>query len=313
MLNSGAKNTRRKTRRTARHRGRLDATPATPHLDALLAHAEGFSQVAGTADSSQAQQSAEPTADSAPQNDNPQLIDGEDVSSLLASTSQEVQQLLEAADDAAGAIREAAQTEDRADGDQGSEGSNEVSSLLARRSEKIQRVLESADEAAAKIRAEARAEARQSLEESRRRVEFVTRNQIDQVVGLTEQVLGEAAVVQHQLEALRDSFERATKALDTQLVAEKPENERPKDYGEQSDVEDLHARRLGQRRPRKIIASKGEPAGEISEGVRLLVLRQIMAGEDSEAIEAQLRDDFGIEDPAPIVEWIGGERDSASL
>ena len=294
MLDSGAKKRRRKTRRTARQRGRQDAGP-TPHLDALLAYAEGFSQAAGNA------------------SDNPQLSDGEDVPSLLASTREEVQQLLGAADGAARAIREAAQTADRADGDQGSEGSiNEVSSLLTERSEKIQQVLESADEAAAKIRAEARAEARQSLEELRRRVELVTHNQIDQVASLTEHVLGEAAVAQHHLESLRDSFEKATEALDTRPVAEKTGKGRPKDHGEQGDAKDPDATRpsrSGRRRSRKIIAPKGEPAGEISEGVRLLVLRQIMAGEDSQAIEAQLKDQFDIDDPASIREWLGGERE----
>jgi hypothetical protein len=299
MSDSSAKNTRRKTRRTVRRRGR-----------------RGSSQAAETASSSQAQQPAEPTTDVA-KNGSPQLSNGEEVSSLLASTSQEVQQLLEAADDAAAKIREAAQTEDPADGGQRSKGKNEVSSLLAKTSEEVQQVLESADEAAEKIRAEARAEARQFLDESRRRVELVTRYQMDQVAGFTEQVLGEAAAVQSHLEALRDSFERATAALDTRLSAEKAEIERPEDDGEQSDgeqsdgeqsdAEDLHStlrRRMGRRRPRKIIAPKGEPAGEISEAARLLALRQIMAGEDSEDIEARLRDDLGIEDPAQILEWM---------
>ena len=279
MMNSGWKKIGRKPRR---------ATPRSAR--------QGSSKTAGTATSPPPQQQADSPTEAAQRKGKPQLSDGEEVSSLLASTSQEIQQLLEAADDAASKIRQAAQTEAHVDG-HASKG-DEVSSLamLTRISEEVQQVLEFADEAAEKIRAEARAEAGQFLDESRRRVEHVTRYQMDQVAACTEQVLAEALAVQQKLEALRSSFDRATAALDTKLVEEKTEIERPENDAIENDTEDLQAtlrRPLGRRRQRKFVAPQEEHAGEISEGARLLALRQLMTDEDSGATEARLRDDLG--------------------
>lgn len=262
MMNSGQKKIGRKPRR---------ASPRSAP--------RGSSKTAGTATSPPPQQQADSPTEAAQRKGKPQLNDGEKASSLLASTSQEIQQLLEAADDAAAKIRDAAQTEAHVDGH--ASQSDEVSSLLmlTQISEEVQQVLEFADEAAEKIRAEARVEAGQFVDESRRRVEDITRYQMDQVAAFTEQVLAEASAVQQKLEALRSSFDRATAALDTKLVEEKTEIERPENDAIENDTENLQAtlrRPLWRRRQRKFIAPQEEPADEISEGARLLALRQLM-------------------------------------
>jgi hypothetical protein len=56
------------------------------------------------------------------------------------------------------------------------------------------------------------------------------------------------------------------------------------------------------RRPRRKGAE--QPEG-VSEGARLLALQQLMAGVEPEVIESRLKNEFGIEDPKPILDWMG--------
>jgi vacuolar-type H+-ATPase subunit H len=228
--------------------------------------------------------------------------DGQEVSSLLETTGQEVKQLLEAADDAAKKIREAAQTEVDTDSGAGS-GGGEVSTLINRTNKEVRQVLESADEAADKIRAEARAEARQFVDDARRRAEGVTSEHLDRVSKLTEQVLGELTGVQQQLESLRGAFDHAITTMAAEIDGEAGQVWDTQQNGAPEVEEDSELRtRLGRRRQRK--AAHQEPEG-ISEGARLLALQQLMAGVDADVIEQRLKSEFGIEDPRPILQWMG--------
>jgi len=49
-------------------------------------------------------------------------------------------------------------------------------------------------------------------------------------------------------------------------------------------------------------ADGGSADGEATDGARLLALQLSVAGTDEEAIERRLREDFGIADPAPIID-----------
>jgi vacuolar-type H+-ATPase subunit H len=228
--------------------------------------------------------------------------DGQEVSSLLETTGQEVKQLLEAADDAAKKIREAAQTEVDTDSGSGS-GGGEVSTLINRTNKEVRQVLESADDAAEKIRDEARAEAAQSVDEARRRAEAVTSEHLDRVSKLTEQVLGELTGVRQQLESLRGAFDQAINAMAVEIGGETGEVWETQQNGAPEAEEDSELRkRLGRRRQRK--PAQEEPDG-ISEGARLLALQQLMAGVDADVIEQRLKKEFGIEDPRPILQWMG--------
>lgn len=229
----------------------------------------------------------------------------EKVSPLLESTSQaseEVKQLLEAADDASKKIREAARTE--ASGKPGGRSveGNETTALIGKINKEVQGVLESADEAAEKIREEAHAEARRLIDETRRRAESVTTEQMDRVSGMTDQVLGELTAVQEQLETLRSAFDRSIRTMSVDLGIEQSEVWETQQNGAPGVEESSDLRsRLGRRHQRKGAA---EPDG-ISEGARLLALQQHMAGVDAEVIEQRLSEQFGIEDPRPILEWMG--------
>lgn len=250
-------------------------------------------------ESSRARKAGSPPSEAKNGGSNTQPGDQEKVSSMLKTTSNEVKQLLEAADDAAGKIREAAKVENvgREVGGKG----EEAPSLVGRINKEAQRVLESADEAAEMIREEARAEARQLIEEARRRAEIVTSEQMELVSAMTDQVLGEASAVQGQLDDLRNAFERAIKAMNADLDTAQSEIRDTHPNGVVDSDEDSEAvrRRLGQRPRHKPATQQSEG---VSEGARLLVLQQLMAGEDTEVIEARLKDEFGIEDPKPILE-----------
>lgn len=226
------------------------------------------------------------------------------VSSLLETTGEDVRQLLKAADDASKQIREAAQTEAGDKGDGYAREASESSSLIGKINKEVQEVLESADEAAEKIREEAQGEARQLIEDARRRAENATSEQMDRVSQTTEQVLGELAAVQGQLEKLQNAFNQAIKAMSSDLGVEETDEvwETQQNGAVESDDEtDALRRRLGKRPRRKSVE---QPEG-ISEGARLLALQQMMAGVDADVIEARLRDEFGVEDPRPLLEWMG--------
>jgi F0F1-type ATP synthase membrane subunit b/b' len=229
--------------------------------------------------------------------------DGEKVSSLLETTGEEVKQLLEAADDAAKKIREAARA-DAASGDDEPDDGDEVSSLIARTNKEVQQVLESADDAAEKIRQEARAEARQFIDDARRRAESVTNEQMHRVSDMTEHVLEELSGVRQHLDALRGAFDQAMKTMSADLGADETEVwERQGNGAVGADEEPSDMRsRLARRRAKMVPAQ--EPEG-ISEGARLLALQQLTAGVDADVIEKRLRKEFGIENPKPILEWLG--------
>jgi cell division septum initiation protein DivIVA len=242
-------------------------------------------------------------------NGSPPLSDSDKVSSLLATTGKEVKQLLEAADDAAAKIREA-HKETTTAGDEGSGDSDKASSLIARTSREVQQVLESADEAAEKIREEAREEARQFLRQAQRRAESVTSEHMDRVSAMTERVLDEVSGVERQLEVLRTAFDQAIKTMGADLGIEQTGVWDTQENGATTNIEEQSAslrRRLRRRRRRKFIAPQ-EPEG-ISEGARLLALQQMMAGVDSKVIEARLKKEFGIEDPQPILDWLGMQQE----
>ncbi len=237
--------------------------------------------------------------------------EGQKVSALLETTSQEVKQLLEAADDAAQKIREAAQTDAEIGAKPGSGsseggGGGEASTLINRTNNEVRQVLESADDAAEKIRQEARAEARQFVDEARRRADGVTNEHLERVSKVTEQVLGELSGLREQLESLRGAFDRAISSMAADMgddggkVWETAQNGAPDAEGD-SELR----QRLGHRHQRESVE---EPEG-ISEGARLLALQQLMAGVDADVIEQRLKKEFGIEDPRPILQWMGLQTD----
>jgi hypothetical protein len=229
------------------------------------------------------------------------------VSSLLETTGEDVKQLLKAADDASKSIREAAQTE-RSDsgGQSAAEDGADTGSLVGRINREVQQVLETADDAADKIREEARAEARQVIAEARRRAESVTKQQMDRVSEMTDQVLGELSGIGERLVRLQEAYDQAMRAMGADLGVEETRvwETQPTQGNGEVDVpeagDDLR-RRLGKRTPRK---GAEEPEG-ISEGARLLALQQMMAGVDPKVIEGRLRDEFNVEDPKPILDWMG--------
>jgi F0F1-type ATP synthase membrane subunit b/b' len=235
--------------------------------------------------------------------------EGEQVSSLLETTGKEVEQLLEAADDAARKIREAAEAYPSSQKED--PGDAEVSSLIEKTNREVRQVLETADEAAEKIREDARAEARLFIEEAHRRAETVTAKHVDRVAKLSDEVIEELSSVRDHVDALRAAFERAVKSMRSDLGIEQTEawgGMEENGAGQRAEETAELRHRLGRRR--KAPAPSREPSG-ISEGARLLALQQLMAGVDAEVIEKRLKDEFGIDDPRPLLEWMGLEAPQA--
>jgi hypothetical protein len=127
---------------------------------------------------------------------------------------------------------------------------------------------------------------------------------MNRVSAMTQRVLDEVSGVERQLEALRSAFDRAIKTMSIDLGIEQTGVWDSRDDTPAASEESASLRhRLRRRRPRKFIAPQ-EPQG-ISEGARLLALQQMMAGVDADVIEARLKKEFGIQDPRPLLEWMG--------
>jgi F0F1-type ATP synthase membrane subunit b/b' len=237
------------------------------------------------------------------QTDGGHIDDREQVSSLLETTGAEVKQLLKAADAAAVKIREAARTEAADTSGSSAPEGDETVALLGKINTEVRDVLESADEASEKIRAEARAEARRLIEESRRRAETVTTEQMERVTEMTDQVLEQLVAVRDNLERLQAAFDRSMRAMGAELDIVPTDVWETQRNGTTEGEQEAAAlrQRLGRRHPRK---GAPEPEG-VSEGARLLALQQHMAGLDAEVIEKRLKEQFGIEDPRPVLEWMG--------
>src|SRR5206468_5992740 len=129
-----------------------------------------------------------------------------------------------------------------------------------------------------------------------RRIDLLTQYQMDRVNAFARQVAAEASALQEQLETLHRSFDQATAALDTKSATNREED----DGTGGEHLQKTLRRRLG--RQRKVIAPQAELSGEVSEGARLLALQYLIAGEAGEVVEARLRDELGIEDPAALLE-----------
>jgi hypothetical protein len=298
MASANRKGSRRKQGRSTRRGGILRRGKEENTTENTEAKSEGQ----GSAEKAKPEKAKAAESKIAESKDAPKQPESEKVSSLLETTSQEVKQLLEAADDAAQKIREAARSDVKS-GDKPSGDKDEVSSLIERTNEEVQQVLESADEAAEKIRDEARAEAHQFIEEARRRAEDVTNEQMDRVSRVTERLLEDLSAVEQQLAALRTSFDHAMEAMGGDLAIEETAVWESQNGAPEQEEESELRRRLGRRHQRKTAAPR-EPDG-ISEGARLLALQQLMAGVDADVIESRLKKEFGIENPKPILEWMG--------
>jgi vacuolar-type H+-ATPase subunit E/Vma4 len=243
-----------------------------------------------------------PASDAKQGGADPKLEDTSKVSSLLETSSKEVKQLLEAADDAAEKIREAAKADAQVASDDQSGSSNEAVSLISKTNTEVQKVLEAADDAAEKIREEARGEARRLIEETRRRAESVTSEQMNNVSQMTEQVLGELSAIQDQLDTLRSAFDRAIEKMSVDLgVEQRSVWDTQNGVGDEEEESAELRSRLGRRRKS---APAPEPDG-ISEGARLLAMQQLTAGVDANVIQERLTKEFGIKDPKPILDWMG--------
>ena len=141
------------------------------------------------------------------------------------------------------------------------------------------------------------------IEEARRRAEAVTKQQMNRVSEMTDQVLGELSGVKGRLERLQGAYDQAMKTMDAELGVQESRVWETQQNGEVEPDQGTDAlrRRLGKRTPRK---GAEQPEG-ISEGARLLAMQQMMAGVEPEIIERRLRTEFGIEDPKPILDWMG--------
>jgi hypothetical protein len=165
-------------------------------------------------------------------------------------------------------------------------------------------VVDAAERAAAGIREDAQAWARQYMEESRRRADEIAAQRLQEISALTDRLIARARAVAEQSDDLISALDDARRRL---LSSESPEPE-PKPPAE-SVLEPVPPIP----EPERPIAPPAEPqlgpGGELdsgaSEGARLLATQMAVAGSTRDEIAGRLREEFGIDDPSPILDEIG--------
>ena len=198
----------------------------------------------------------------------------------------------------------------------------DLSPMLAETGERVQAVLDATDRAAEEILDNAKAEAQRYVRETHSRAERLTKERLDRISSLTEELLSQTSSIQKQAQTLSEVLDRSVARLaeDLGIDEERPGGTAgvaapaPSSMGEEEiggTTEEPLAGELSAEKParsgRLFGRRKRSDSGQPSDGARLVALQMKVAGEDDEAIAQRLKDEFGIGDPAPILELIDSE------
>jgi vacuolar-type H+-ATPase subunit H len=215
-----------------------------------------------------------------------------------------------------------------------SEGGSDpsVEDLIGSTSERVQSVLDAAERAAAGIIEDAEAEAERHLAEARARAEQLVRERSRLAGALTDDLLERAAVIKEQSDQLIAALQRAIEILEAELgtdaeaeagtaAAEQGAPDREAALAASRSAEGSSGRAgltavpssdaAGPTADRSQSSSTAVPGGaESPTAARLLATQMAVAGASREEIEHRLRAEFGIEDPAKILDVAIGAANS---
>jgi hypothetical protein len=195
---------------------------------------------------------------------------------------------------------------------------------------RIESVLEAAERAASGIRQDAEERAHRYFEESRQKTDEMAAERLRELTSLTDDLITRARSVaqrsQELIAALEDAGRRVAEGQPTQASVESS-SEKPPVSGlvtspppaeirvEKPEPEPVPSAL----RPSPPKTAGTPPAGPglasrpkslagnsaVSEGARLLATQMAVAGSSREKISSRLQEEFGIQDPRPILDEIG--------
>jgi hypothetical protein len=205
-----------------------------------------------------------------------------------------------------------------------------VDELIGSTTERVQAVLEAAERAAEGIIKDAEAEAERQLAESRARAEQLVRERSGLAGQLTDDLLERAATIKEQSDQLITALQHAIDMLEAELAADseaaagavaadtavEPDSATA---AEEPDVPGSGPR--GRRGGLAAVPADHVPSGfgpsvsregvepsatDRAKAARLLATQMAVAGASREEIERRLRTEFGIDDPATILDAVSG-------
>lgn len=149
--------------------------------------------------------------------------------------------------------------------------SNDETTRLDEPAERIQKIVEVAEAAAEGIVKDAEAQAARFLDDWRRRVDQMAEERLRSVTTASDALVRHAETLMRRSDELMGALDQARQHL----------SEHEEEAGMPRDP---------------------------SEGARILASQMAVAGSTRDQIVARLRDDFGIDDPGPYLDDIGGRK-----
>jgi hypothetical protein len=208
------------------------------------------------------------------------------------------------------------------------QGRSSVDDLIGSTSERVQSVLEAAERAAEGIIRDAEVEAERQIAESQARAEQIVRERSRLATQLSDELLEQAATIKEQSDHLITALQAAIRALEQELAAESPasteapEAEVAVEPGDAEGSVESGAEEPGRRGELTAVpapapgAAGGDPSSagagadaaprDPAKAARLLATQMAVAGSSREEIESRLREELGIDDPAAILDAVGG-------
>jgi vacuolar-type H+-ATPase subunit H len=204
--------------------------------------------------------------------------------------------------------------------------------------ERIQVIIEAAEKAAAGIIEDADAQARRYIEASRQRADVLADERVRVMSDLTETLIRQAELVKRQSDELLTALDSARGELASRVGQElsvgSPEPapeppppapvppEMPQQAPRVPHLQPVESERPGLQAVEPGLGPAPEPppaptpapppvnqpgrGPAASDGARLLAAQMAVAGSTRDEIETRLRDEFGIQDAAPILDGILG-------
>jgi hypothetical protein len=166
--------------------------------------------------------------------------------------------------------------------------------LRATTAERLGAIVEAAERAAEKVIDDAEAQARQYLAQARVEADRMAEQRGSEISGLVDSLLRQANALREEAERLQAALEDARDRIDPERREELPE---------QAEVLTLRTEALEEELP-----ANAEPGASAS-GARLLATQMAVSGSSREEIAERLRNGFGIEDTAAILNAILGPED----
>jgi len=161
-----------------------------------------------------------------------------------------------------------------------------IGDVVANVGNRVQEILDSAERVAGEIRSEAEAEAKRYLDERRREADLAVADRLREFTDLSQSMAQRVESLQREAALLTEALDEARRSFDADLAASA------------NEAADTPIRQ--ELRPTEDPEAVSDPVPVPDQAI-LRATQMAVAGTDRAQIEIMLRTDFGIDDPAAVV------------